>query len=110
MMRSIMPYLIFVLASLVGMKFGFWAMSAIIVIAIVNYPEPDTDSASREEAMSNKFIALVIYSFVMAYVLFDNYFTMQNIRDICEETAREDEDQCSRILYELTRGSSSEYE
>jgi hypothetical protein len=46
----------------------------------------------------------------MAYVLFDNYFTMQNIRDICEETAREDEDQCSRILYELTRGSSSEYE
>ena len=105
-----MPYLIFVLASLVGMEFGFWAMSAIIVIAILNYPEPDTDSAIREEAMSNKFIALVFYSFVMTYVLFDNYFTMQNVRDICEETAREDEDQCSRILYELAGGSSPEAE
>lgn len=102
-----LPTLIFIFAIFVGLKIGFWAQNAIIIWAIVYYALRGEPTAER---LQNQLLLLALYAAVMAYANLNTRETLQKIEDICEETSREDEDQCSRILWEIQDGGSSDYD
>ncbi len=89
------------------MKVGFWAQSAIIIWAIVHYAFRDEADA---EKVKQQIVLLSIYAALMAYASLNTHQTLRKIEDICEETSREDEDECSRILYEIRDGGRGESE
>lgn len=102
-----MPTLIFIFAFAVGMKLGLWAQSAIIIWAIAHYAfrgDPSVDHLKQQ------MILLIIYAALMAYASLNTRQTLRKIEDICEEKAREDDDQCSRILWEIQDGGRSDYD
>lgn len=106
-LKSALPTLIFMFAFFVGMKFGFWAQSAIIIWAIAFYAFHGEPSA---EKLKQQIVLLTLYAAIMAYASLNTRHTLQKIEDICEENAREDEDECSRILYEIRDRGQSDYD
>lgn len=106
-LEKAMPTLIFIFAIFVGMKIGFWAQSAIIIWAIVYYALRGEPNAER---LQNQLLLLTLYAAIMAYGSLSTRETLRKIEDICEEQAREDEDQCSRILWEIQDGGRSDYD
>lgn len=101
-----LPTLIFIFAFFVGMQVGFWAQSAIIIWAIVHYAFRGEPSV---EKLKQQMVLLSVYAAIMAYASLTNRQTLSKIENICEEQSREDEDQCSRILYEI-RDSGGDYD
>ena len=106
-LEKAMPTLIFIFAIFVGMKIGFWAQSAIIIWAIVHYAFRGEASA---EKLKQQIVLLSLYAAIMAYASLNTRQTLRKIEDICEEQAREDDDQCSRILYEIQDGGRRDYD
>lgn len=105
-LEKAMPSLIFIFAFAVGMKLGFWAQSAIIIFAIAHYSFRGDPSADH---LKQQLMLLILYSALMSYASLNTRQTLRKIEDICEERAREDNDQCSRILYEIRDKGRSEY-
>ncbi len=105
--KSAAPTLIFIFAFVVGMKVGFWAQSAIIIWAIIHYAFRDEADA---EKVKQQIILLSAYAAIMAYASLNVQQTLRKIEDICEETSREDDDKCSRILYEIRYAETSDYD
>lgn len=102
-----MPTLIFIFAFAVGMKLGFWAQSAIIIWAIAYYSfrgDPSVDHLKQQMML------LTIYAALMTYASLNTRQTLRKVEDICEETARENEDQCSRILWEIQDVGRRDYD
>ncbi len=106
-LEKAMPTLILIFAFAVGMKLGFWAQSAIIIWAIVHYAFRGEAST---EKLSQQIVLLALYASIMAYGSLITRQTLGNIEDICEEQAREEEDECSRILWEIQDGGRSDYD
>jgi hypothetical protein len=102
-LETALPTLIFMFAILIGLKFGFWAQNAIIIWAIVYYALRGEPTAER---LQNQLLLLALYAAVMAYANLNTRATLLKIEDICEEESRVDEDQCSRILWEIRDGGS----
>ncbi len=106
-LKSALPTLIVIFAFSVGMQIGFWAQSAIIIWAIAYYAFRGEPSV---EKLKQQIVLLTLYAAIMAYASLNTRQTLGNIEDICEEKSREDEDQCSRILYEIRDGGRSDYD
>jgi hypothetical protein len=106
-LEQALPWLIFIFAILVGAYLGFWAQNAIIILAIVYYALRGEPTAER---LQNQLLLLALYAAVMAYANLNTRATLLRIEDICEEGSRVDEDQCSRILWEIKDNGSSEYD
>lgn len=106
-LETAIPTLIFFFAIFVGIKLGFWAQNAIIILAIVYYAFRGEPTAER---LQNQLFLLALYAGVMAYANLNTRATLLRIEDICEEGSRVDEDQCSRILWEIQDNGSSEYD
>jgi hypothetical protein len=106
-LETALPTLIFIFAIFVGLKLGFWAQNAIIIWAIVYYALRGEPTAER---LQNQLLLLALYAGVMAYANLNTRATLLKIEDICEEESRVDEDQCSRILWEIQDGGSSDYD
>ena len=86
---------------------GSWAMYAIIIFAIALYGHWAVE-ANNDEKVRQQFALLIIFAAVMAYGSLKSHERLRKIEDICEETSREDEDQCSRILWEIQDGGRSD--
>lgn len=100
-----LPTLIFIFAIVIGVKLGFWAQNVIIIWAIVYYAlrgEPTT------ERLQKQLLLLALYAAVMAYANLNTRTTLLRIEGICEEESRVYEDKCSRILWEIQDGGSSD--
>lgn len=106
-LEKAMPTLIFLFAFAVGMKLGLWAQSAIIIWAIAHYAFRGDPSVYH---LKQQMTLLIIYAALMAYASLNTRQTLRKIEDICEEQAREDDDQCSRILYEIQDGGRRDYD
>jgi hypothetical protein len=106
-LETALPTLIFIFAIFLGLKLGFWAQNAIIISAIVYYALRGEPTAER---LQNQLLLLALYAAVMAYANLNSRATLLKIVDICEEESRVDEDQCSRILWEIQDGGSSDYD
>ena len=106
-LETALPTLIFIFAIFIGLKFGFWAQNAIIIWAIVYYALRGEQTAER---LQKQLLLLALYAAVMAYANLNTRTTLLRIEDICEEESRVYEDKCSRILWEIQDGGSSDYD
>lgn len=105
-LKAAAPTFIFIVSLIAGIKFGFWAQSAIIIAAIAFYA---FKGEVTRELLQQQFMLLILYSAIMAYASLTSWQTFRKIEAVCEEEDRSDDDQCSRILWEIHDGGRDYY-